>query len=49
MRLTTEAAGREGLVCSAFETLIARPDGEREVSNPPDGVAGSADSTGHQG
>ncbi len=31
----TEAAGREGMADSAIEKLIARPNGERNMANPP--------------
>lgn len=31
----TEAAGREGMADSAIEKLIARPNGERNLANPP--------------
>ncbi|MCE8539916.1 hypothetical protein KBY27_20840 [Ruegeria pomeroyi] len=31
----TEAAGREGMADSAFEKLVARPNGERNLANLP--------------
>ncbi|TCP39795.1 tyrosine-type recombinase/integrase [Rhodovulum marinum] len=43
VQLYTEAAGREGLADSAFEKLIARPNGEQNVVNLPKRFAKSAD------